>query len=55
MLWIHGAILLATNAFFCVMCSSRPARWTLDNWSHGGAKGQRAKHKVAPAKEPSAA
>ncbi|KAH7697229.1 Protein F11A5.9 [Aphelenchoides avenae] len=27
-LWIHGIILLATNAFFCVFASARAAPWT---------------------------
>lgn len=29
-LWIHGIVLLVTNAFFCVFASAKPARWTMD-------------------------
>lgn len=44
-LWTHGIILLSTNAFFCVFCSSTPAPWTLDTWSNRSSK-------VVPEKPP---
>uniref|UniRef100_A0A914H145 Uncharacterized protein n=1 Tax=Globodera rostochiensis TaxID=31243 RepID=A0A914H145_GLORO len=31
-LWIHGIILLLTNAIFCVFASAKPAKWTLDTF-----------------------
>ncbi|KAI3415564.1 hypothetical protein GPALN_005169 [Globodera pallida] len=31
-LWIHGIILLLTNAVFCVFASAKPAKWTLDTF-----------------------
>ncbi|MFH4976099.1 hypothetical protein AB6A40_002808 [Gnathostoma spinigerum] len=37
-LCIHGSILLLTNAFFCVFCSSKPAPWTLVSWSRKGSR-----------------
>jgi len=37
-LWTHGIILLTTNAFFCIFCSSKPAPWTLDTWSNRSSK-----------------
>ncbi|KAK0424975.1 hypothetical protein QR680_008957 [Steinernema hermaphroditum] len=43
-LCIHGAILLSTNAFFCVFAQSKPAPWTLETWSNKGSK-------VAPASD----
>ncbi|TKR93713.1 hypothetical protein L596_008122 [Steinernema carpocapsae] len=43
-LCIHGAILLSTNAFFCVFAQSKPAPWTLETWSNKGSK-------IAPAEE----
>ncbi|KAL3096032.1 hypothetical protein niasHS_005791 [Heterodera schachtii] len=31
-LWIHGIILLLTNAFFCAFASAKSAEWTKDNF-----------------------
>uniref|UniRef100_A0A0N5B2B0 MFS domain-containing protein n=1 Tax=Strongyloides papillosus TaxID=174720 RepID=A0A0N5B2B0_STREA len=42
-LCIHGAILLSTNAFFCIFTSSAPAPWTLETFSAKSSK-------VAPTK-----
>uniref|UniRef100_A0A0N4ZNJ8 MFS domain-containing protein n=1 Tax=Parastrongyloides trichosuri TaxID=131310 RepID=A0A0N4ZNJ8_PARTI len=37
-LCIHGAILLSTNAFFCIFASSYPAPWTLETFSAKSSK-----------------
>ncbi|KAI1722102.1 major facilitator superfamily domain-containing protein [Ditylenchus destructor] len=50
-LWIHGIILLATNAFFCVLASAKPGSWTMDSWKHNdrGGAGRVKRNKIAPA------
>ena len=44
-LWMHGIILISTNIFFCFLCSSRPAPWTLDTYTW---KTKSERRKVAP-------